>query len=187
MHPGEDEPPSLAARIAADDQAAFRVLFERELAGVVRYASSLLGSRDDARELAQEAFFRLWRARERLDPTSDPVRLLYTIIRNLARDRLRHRAVEGRPHPQLDAPQVLEAGSLLADAAEDADEIQAAVQRALELLSERQREVVLLRWRRQLTYEQIGAELGIAPGTASAHMQRAIAQLKQVLPRFLSR
>jgi DNA-binding CsgD family transcriptional regulator len=38
-----------------------------------------------------------------------------------------------------------------------------------------------LRWRRQLTYEQLGAELGISPSTASVHMQRAIAQLKVLL------
>jgi RNA polymerase sigma-70 factor (ECF subfamily) len=187
MHPGDDERASLVSRIAADDHGAFRELFDREVAGLVRYASSLLGSRDDAREVVQEAFFRFWRARERLDPTSEPARLLYAIIRNLARDRLRHRAVEERPHPLFDTPHVVAAGPLLADEAEDTDEIQSAVQRALELLSPRQREIVTLRWRRQLTYEQIAAELGIAPGTASAHMQRAMEQLRRLLPRFLRR
>jgi RNA polymerase sigma-70 factor (ECF subfamily) len=185
MQPPENDPATLASRIAANDVNAFRELFDREVAGLVRYATSLLGSRDDGRDVVQEGFFRLWRARERLDPASDPARLLYAIIRNLARDRLRHRAVEERPHPRVETPHVMDAGPLLVEEAEEADEIQAAVQRALELLSERQREIVVLRWRRQLTYEQIGAELGIAPGTASAHMQRAIAQLKQLLPRFL--
>ena len=61
----------------------------------------------------------------------------------------------------------------------------AAVMLALETLSPRQREILLLRWRHQLTYEQISAKLGIAPGTASTHMQRAIAHLKRMLPRFL--
>jgi RNA polymerase sigma factor (sigma-70 family) len=81
----------------------------------------------------------------------------------------------------------VQAGPLLADEKEQADEVQAAVQRALETLSPRQREIVLLRWRRQLTYEQIGAELGIAPGTAAAHMQRAIGQLRALLPRLLGK
>ncbi len=57
----------------------------------------------------------------------------------------------------------------------------AIVERALATLSPRQRQIPLLRWRRQLTYEQIGAELGIAPGTASAHMPRAMAQLQWVM------
>jgi RNA polymerase sigma-70 factor (ECF subfamily) len=187
MQPREDEAATLAARIAADDMTAFRELFDREVAGLVRYASSLLGSRDDGRDTVQDGFFRFWRARARLDPESDPARLLYAIVRNLARDRLRHRALEERPHPHMETPHIVDAGSLLVDAAEEADEIQAAVHRALELLSDRQREIVVLRWRRGLTYEQIGTELGIAPGTASAHMQRAIAQLKRLLPRFLSR
>jgi RNA polymerase sigma-70 factor (ECF subfamily) len=186
MHARENDLATLAARIAADDVNAFRELFDREVAGLVRYATSLLGSRDDARDVVQEGFFRVWRARERLDPASDPARLLYAAVRNLARDRLRHRAVEERPHPHFETPYVVHAGSLLVEEAEEAGEIQAAVQRALELLSERQREIVVLRWRRELTYEQIGAELGIAPGTASAHMQRAVAQLRRLLPRFLN-
>ena len=186
MHARENDLATLAARIAADDVNAFRELFDREVAGLVRYATSLLGSRDDARDVVQEGFFRVWRARERLDPASDPARLLYAAVRNLARDRLRHRAVEERPRPHFETPHVVHAGSLLVEEDEDAGEIQAAVQRALELLSERQREIVVLRWRRELTYEQIGAELGIAPGTASAHMQRAVAQLRRLLPRFLN-
>jgi RNA polymerase sigma-70 factor (ECF subfamily) len=185
MHSLRDHTESLASRIAAGDVNAFRELFDREVSGLVRYAASLLGSREDAREVVQEGFFRLWRARERLDPANDPARLLYATVRNLARDRLRHRAVEDRPHPYFETPHVVDAGPLMVEEAEDADEIQAAVQRALELLSERQREIVVLRWRRQLTYQQIGTELGIAPGTASAHMQRAMAQLRQLLPRFL--
>lgn len=178
-------PVTFGDRIAAGDVHAFRELFDREVAGLVRYATGALGSREDARDAVQESFLRLWQTRARLDAGSDPVRLLYTIVRNLARDRLRHRAVEQRPHPHLETPHIVQAGPLLTDEKDEADEIQAAVQRALETLSPRQREIVLLRWRRQLTYEQIGAELGIAPGTASAHMQRAIGQLKTLLPRLL--
>ncbi len=187
MHSGEGRPMTFGSKIAAGDMHAFRELFDREVAGLVRYATGALGSREDARDAVQESFLRLWQTRARLDEESDPVRLLYTIVRNLARDRLRHRAVEQRPHPHMETPHIVQAGPLLADEKEQADEIQAAVQRALETLSPRQREIVLLRWRRQLTYEQIGAELGIAPGTASAHMQRAIGQLKALLPRLLGK
>jgi RNA polymerase sigma factor (sigma-70 family) len=88
----------------------------------------------------------------------------------------------------LETPHVVQAGPLLVDEGEDdPDDLQSAMQRALETLPPRQREIVLLRWKRQLTYEQIGAELGIAPGTVSAHMQRAIGQLKLLLPRLLGK
>lgn len=181
MHPGESPAATLAAKIAAGDARAFREFYNREGAGLIRYATGLLGSREEARDATQEAFFRLWQNRARLDPNTDPARLLYTILRNLARDRLRHQAVERRPHPHLEMSHVVPAGSLLAEEGEEPDELQATIQRALETLSPRQKEIVLLRWRRQLTYDQIGAELGIAPSTASAHMQRAIAQLKVLL------
>jgi RNA polymerase sigma factor (sigma-70 family) len=175
---------TFGARIAAGDVRAFRELFEREVAKLVRYATGALGSREDAQDAVQESFLRLWQTRARLDAESDPVRLLYTIVRNLARDRLRHRAVEQRPHPHFETPHIAQVAPLPIDERDQADELQAQVRQALETLSPRQREIVLLRWRRQLTYEQIGAELGIAPGTASAHMQRAIGQLKARLPRL---
>lgn len=105
-------------------------------------------------------------------------------VRNLARDRLRHWAVEQRAQPALEATAAKGDGWRSAD---DADEIQAAVERALEQLSPRQREIVLLRWHRGLTYEEIGTELGIATGTASAHMQRAIAALRRVLLPAMAR
>ncbi|MGH7526699.1 MAG: RNA polymerase sigma factor [Gemmatimonadales bacterium] len=181
MDPGGTPPVTLAARIAAGQPDAFKELFDREFAGLVRYATGVLGSREDARDAVQETFFRLWQNRSRLDPDSDPARFLYTIVRNLARDGLRHRAVERRPHPRLEMPHIVQAGQLQADEGGNADGRQAAVQRALETLSPRQQEIVLLRWRRKLPYEQIGAELGIAPGTVSAHMQRAIGRLKLLL------
>ncbi len=176
---GEGQPATLAARIAAGDHNAFQAFFDCEVGGLVRYIAGVLGSRDDAREVAQEAFFRLWQNRRQLLGDAHPVRLLYTIARNLARDHLRHRAVEQRWRWCVEALHALEVDALLPD--EATDERLAAVQHALATLSPRQREIVLLRWERQLTYEQIGAELGIAPGTASAHMQRAIAQLKRMM------
>ena len=187
MRPDESSPASLAARIAAGQAEAFREFFARELPGLTRYATGILGSREEARDAVQESFFRLWQNRDQLDPHTDPARLLYTILRNLARDRLRHRAVEQRPHPQLELSHVVQAGPLLAEEGEEPDDIQGMILTALETLSPRQKQIVLLRWRRQLTYEQIGAELGIAPSTASAHMQRAIAQLKALLPQLRNR
>jgi RNA polymerase sigma-70 factor (ECF subfamily) len=183
----ESRPVTFGARIGAGDTHAFRELFDREVAGLVRYATGALGSREDARDAVQESFLRLWQTRARLSPESDPVRLLYTIVRNLARDRLRHRAVERRPYPHWETSHIVQAAPVSTDEKDQEDEVQLAVQRALETLSPRQREIVLLRWRRHLTYEQIGAELGIAPGTASAHMQRAIGQLRALLPRLLGK
>jgi RNA polymerase sigma-70 factor, ECF subfamily len=169
--------------MVAGQPAAFREFYNREAPGLIRYATGILGCREEARDAAQESFFRLWRDRERLDPNTDPARLLYTILRNLARDRLRHRAVEQRPHPHLELSHVVQASPLIPEEGEPPDDLQTVILQALETLSPRQREIVVLRWRRQLTYEQIGAELGIAPSTVAAHMQRAIGQLKLLLAR----
>src|SRR5882724_11852113 len=115
MHPHAGNMPTFVARIAADDVNAFRELFDREVAGLVRYATGLLGSRDDAWDVVQDGFFRLWQARQRLDLGIDPARLLYATVRNLARDRLRHRAVEDRPHPHFETPYAVDTDSSLVE------------------------------------------------------------------------
>src|SRR5215207_10433711 len=120
MHAGEGSATSLASRIAAGHAQAFREFFDREAPGLIRYATALLGSREDARDAAQESFFRLWQHRDRLDASTDPARLLYTIVRNLARDRLRHREVERRPYPHFETPHAIPAAPLLSEQGEDA-------------------------------------------------------------------
>lgn len=178
MHPGDTPPATLAARITAGHAPAFREFFNREVAGLIRYATSIIGSREGARDAARETFVRLWHFRARLDPAADPARLLYTIVRNLARDQLRDAAAELGPK---------RAEPILVEGGREADDPQEAMQRVLESLTRPQREIVLLRWHRHLTYEQIGVQLQIAPGTASAHMQRAMEQLKGLFPRLRAR
>ena len=170
---------ALAAELASGNSDALSELVRREGASLIQYATRILPPGPDAREAAEEAFERLWQNRGRLGPTTDLVRVLHTIMRSLARDRLRFRRAASGPHPISQARPRSSAAALLGLADRD---LQDALHHALNTLSQRQREIVILRWNHRLTYEQIGVKLGIAPGTAAAHMQRAIAHLKAVLP-----
>jgi RNA polymerase sigma-70 factor (ECF subfamily) len=172
----------LAAELAAGNAEAFQELVRREGPELIRYGTAILFSREAARDAAQETFNRLWQERARLTPDTHLVRLLRTIIRSLARDRLGHRKTEPGPAPSLDPLHLLQARPLFPEADDEGGDIQTAMQRALDSLSRRQREILILRWNHRLTYEQIGAKLGVSPGTASAHMQRAIAHLRILLP-----
>jgi RNA polymerase sigma-70 factor, ECF subfamily len=173
---------ALAAELASGNAEAFQELVRREGPELIRYGTAILFSREAARDAAQETFNRLWQERARLTPDTHLVRLLHTIIRSLARDRLRHRKTEPGPHPRPDPQDLMEARPLFPEAGDEGGDIQNPMQRALDSLSRRQREILILRWNHRLTYQQIGAKLGISPGTASAHMQRAITHLRILLP-----
>ena len=62
-----------------------------------------------------------------------------------------------------------------------ANETAAAIQRAVETLPRRQREVLLLRWQRQASYDEIAQTLGISPKTVAIHVGRAIQHLREML------
>ncbi len=100
----------LVRAILAGDQEAFRSLVERYQKPIYWIAHDILLDRDEARDVAQEAFIRVHTALERYDQKRDFVNWFYRIARNLAIDALRRRRRRANPTEDLtriplDAPQ----------------------------------------------------------------------------------
>lgn len=167
------------------DVATFERLFHEHLNPLTRFVYSYVKSWDVAEDLVHDVFLQLWLRHRTLEPVRDFAAYLYTIARYDALDYLRHDGIEARhraaPTYQVDV--ILPASpehELLAS------EVTAVLQRAVDSLPERQRDAVLLRWTRQASYQEIAATLGISPKTVDAHLQRAMARLRKILPRLLS-
>jgi RNA polymerase sigma-70 factor (ECF subfamily) len=60
-------------------------------------------------------------------------------------------------------------------------ETAAAIQRAVDSLPPRQREILQLRWQRQASYDKIAQALGISPKTVAVHISRALQHLREML------
>ena len=88
MNTASDE--ALMARVAEGDSEAFEVLLDRWEAPAQRYAHRVLGDRQAAEDLAQEAFLRVYRGAGAYRPTARFSTWFYTILGNLCRDRIRH-------------------------------------------------------------------------------------------------
>ena len=134
-------------------------------------------SRDDARDLLQEAFVRLWQMRDRVDwERAEP--LVYRIALNLASNRRRwHRVWQlvsfgEREHAARDD-----------DAGELDDERAQAVRDAIDALPDRQRRVLVMTLHADMTYDQIGEVLGISPGTVASRRNTAVAKLRGMLSK----
>ncbi len=166
------------------DASAFRGLFDAHYEELCRFVYRYVGSVEDAREIVQEVFLRLWQQRDELDAARHRRAYLYAIARNLALDVLRHRRVVRRytpaPDPPATTPTAPDPGQGLL--AEEALEV---IQRAVDALPPRQRTIVLLRWREQRSYEEIAAALGISPKTVTNHVTRAFNQLRKQLADWL--
>jgi RNA polymerase sigma-70 factor (ECF subfamily) len=141
-------------------------LYRSHYAELVRFLHRKVWDADRAQDLAQEVFVRA------LDhEPENPRAWLFTVAANLARDEARS-ALRRRRHLVL-----LQGGTPEAardDPARDLEgaERMARVRRALEGLSERDREVLLL-WDADLSYDEIAAQTGLARGAVGTTLARA--------------
>lgn len=143
------------------------LVYRETFPDLVRYLYRKVWDAERARDLAQESFARALRS----DP-DQPRTWVFTIAANLARDEARL-AVRRKRHLTL-----LKAESDAAAPAPDAAlelearERQSAVRQALELLAERDREVLLL-WQAGLSYREIAERSGLATGAIGTTLARA--------------
>ena len=175
----------LLASTARGDGAAFAVLVRRHIRAAVLLAAQLLGDRDEAEDVAQDAFTVVHRDARTFDATRAFGPWLYAIVRRLAanrRSRERRRARLFGTWRRTDvadpAPSRVE-DALLArvDAAADA----AAVVRALAELSPMQRACFELVVIRELSTEEVAAMHGISESTVRQHVFRARTTLRGLL------
>ena len=174
---------NLLARLRAGDEAAFTRLFEQHWDGVYRLLARLVGDGHLAGDLAQEVFVQLYRRPPDGDPDGDgaPLRAWlfrvalnhgYNALRADRRRRRREDVVARDPSaPAGAAAAGLANDSALLEAANRAEE-RDAVRRTLLLLPERQRDCLVLR-SEGLSYAEIAAAVGVAPGSVGTLLARA--------------
>ena len=169
----------------AGDQAAFSALMERYEKQVYHQALRLLSNPEDAADVTQEVFFKVWRSLPSFQGDSSLSTWLYRLTDNAAIDLLR-REKKRRGDASLDD----EAGqwdNLLADADAvphrelEKKELHRAVSRGLAALSEEHRQVLVLREINGLSYEEIGRILDLTPGTVKSRIARARLALAKLL------
>lgn len=149
-------------------------------------ALQLLGNRDDALDVAQDAMLRFFSTLHRFDPRR-PVRpWLYQIVRNRVHDLRRRQRV--RRHDSIDevntdGTQRFEITDLKVDLHRDAarSQLRTALWQALGELSENQREILVLRDYQDLSYREIAQALDIPIGTVMSRLHAARKRLRAVL------
>jgi RNA polymerase sigma-70 factor (ECF subfamily) len=170
------------------EQAAFlEDAMEQYGRAAYTYAYRLVGNEADARDLAQDAFLRVYRAWRSFVPGTSFIAWLYRILTNLYRDELRRR--KGRyleEIPEDNAPQ--EFGALRPQAAPAADDyverqLSEQLSRSLERLSPEQRQVVILADIEEYSYQEIAEIAGCSIGTVRSRLHRARALLKRLLEK----
>ncbi|HEX3816293.1 MAG TPA: sigma-70 family RNA polymerase sigma factor [Mycobacteriales bacterium] len=160
------------------DERAFAALVQRHTPKIYRVALHLLGSRSDAEDCVQECWLTVWRQLHRYRGDAAVGTWLYRIAANTALMQIRRR----RPTVALD-----ELGDIgeIADRSAHADPDRSMtgimVRQALQRLSDEHRAVLVLREFAGLSYDELGATLGLSVPAARSRLHRARLALTDVL------
>ena len=189
MSKGDDsDDRQLVERFKAGDEGAFDALVDRHSARAFQIAYGVLGSREDAEEVAQDAFIRMHRALPQFRGDSEFTTWMYRIVTNLASNKYRwNRSRKAALHDSIDAPLEGDDGESrridLPDTRntpeEEAvyEELDSALQSELGKLPEAQRQVLVMRNVQDMSYEDIAAALKCKIGTVKSRLARAREEL----------
>src|SRR5438094_199966 len=178
----------------ADDTVAFSELVERFQHRLVAVMHHLVGSADEAEDLAQEVFLRVYRTRKKYTPKAKFSTWLFTIANNLALNALRSR--QRKPVISLN---VRDSGPLGPRPAEQLvkdkenqpvqrmqqQELAGLVREALEQLNERQKMAVVLNKFEDMNYAEIADVMGLTTKAVKSLLSRARDNLRLALQSYI--
>jgi RNA polymerase sigma-70 factor (ECF subfamily) len=181
-------------RVRDDDQTAFAELVELYHKRLVTVMHHLVSNAEEAEDLAQEVFLRVYRGRKKYHPRAKFSTWLFTIANNLALNALRTR--QRRPVVPLN---VRDSGPLgprpTEQLAQDnsnqpmyrmqQQELAGIVQQALAGLNERQRVAVVLNKFEDMNYAEIAEVMGLTTKGVKSLLSRARDNLREVLKDYI--
>ena len=175
----------LAQRHSRGDLRAFDEVYSRYATMVYNLALRLAGDADEAADLTQEIFLRIFRHLDSFSGRSALKTWIFRVALNHCRERLSR--FRPQTQPIAEEPDEDAGGVRLADPGRDPEELAVAadlgrqVARGLARLPAPFREAVVLRDLQGLSYEEIAAVLGVRTGTVRSRIARGREQLRQLL------
>lgn len=180
------------ARLCSGQDSALNDLMNRHSIAVFQFLYRMVGTAEDADDLAQEAFVRVYRHRDRFRPDSSFSTWVFTIAANLARNQLRWRA--RHPNVPLDATapdtdrsyrDLLPSGGDSPDQGLLSKERDAAVRQAIAELPVDLREALVLFEFEDRSVAEAASILGTTQKGVESRLYRARVQLRERLKRWL--
>jgi RNA polymerase sigma-70 factor, ECF subfamily len=173
-------------RAADGDQAAWDTIVKTYWRKVFNVAYRFVGTYDEAEDLTQDIFLKVFRSLGTFDRRANFQTWLISVSRNFCIDRYR----SGRRDRQVFAREIdpstvqAEAPGPGADARVEQQDRIALLREALKALSPALRSAVLLRDIHELSYQEIAEQLGVAEGTVKSRINRGRAELARQIERL---
>ncbi len=184
----------LMLRAREDDAGAFEELVELYQHRLVAVMNHLVGNAEEAEDLAQEVFLRVYRTRKKYHPRSKFSTWLFTIANNLALNALRSRkrkpiallpAQDSGPLGPRPAERLVQDRGSGPTRRLERQELTELIHRALEGLNERQRMAVVLNKFEDMNYAEIAEVMGLTTKAVKSLLSRARENLRAALSSYI--
>ena len=142
-----------------------------------RVAFRLTGNREDAEDVVQETYLKIWNSRDRLGQLDNPAAFCMTTLKNLFVDFLRRKHGDrgsGINADDVTVPADIDIGNQI----EQRDSVNIVTQ-LIEQLPDNQRDVIRMRDIADLPFEEIEAATGLSPGNIRTLLSRARKKIKE--------
>jgi RNA polymerase sigma-70 factor (ECF subfamily) len=175
----------LLQKSLAGDQTAFDLLISRYLKIIYSVALHYVKDADEASDVAQDAVIKIWKNLKRFDQDKNFKPWVVRIVSNTALDWLKKKKPLLFSELEIEDADALAA--VLPDPTPSANaelerrELAQAVKQAMDLLPKQDRIILHLRYELELTFKEIGEQLGKAMETVKSRHARAILKLKTLL------
>lgn len=167
----------LLKRVSLGDKEAFHQLYQETDKTVYGFILSILKNPQDAEEVMQETYMKIWTSAASYKPQGKPLAWIFTIARNLCYMKFRDQKRMADLGPDQDSWE--EPGAYFPPLENMADAL--VLRTALEILKEDERQIVLLHAASGLKHREIAAALGMPLSTVLSKYSRAVKKLKQYL------
>ena len=167
------------SRTAQGDRRAFETLYGATSLKLYGVIVRILGRRDLAQEVLQDAYVRIWQRAGKFDPArGSPITWMVAIARNLALDEAKRKTMRSLE----DMPELLQ----LPDdrdplASLERDEERRRLEACLERMEEERRQILRLAYHYGMTREEIARRVNRPVATVKTWLRRSLAQLKDCL------
>lgn len=204
--PSEGQMPELDDQLMQQfqkgDENAFTLLVRRHQQPLINFIAKFTGNSDNAEDLAQETFIRMYKAADRYKPGRAQFKTwMYFIAKNLCKNDIRNRSRRDRfrvdnvtsnyndnsdNEEEIDLIATAPADSgLQPDVAIERKELRHIIQNAIAELPEQYRYPLILRDVQGLSYDEIGKILELRSGTTKSRINRARIMLKNKLKPYM--
>ena len=164
---------------------SFRELVERYQRKAYLYARGMVHNSDDAYDLSQEAFVRVYRHIKKYDPAYPFAVWLFHILSNLCKNHLRQRKIRDKVVVASDSETEPEGHDTVnPDTLYSRSEVKSQVWKAIGRLPDKFREIIILNHFQDMSYDQMAQILEIPRGSVMSRLYYARLKLREILEQM---